>query len=261
MIEAKKSLGQNFFTNPNLAKRIVETVLSESTDIIVEIGPGQGFFSNLFKVIGENYLKNIIMIEKDDFLAFNLAELFPNNIVVNKDFLDWNFEELRQHSTEKITFFGSLPYNVSKKIIEKIIHSEYFKTDAYFIVQKEVAEKYTAKLPQNNLLATRTAIYAEVKKILDITPESFRPRPKVMSSLIRLSPIKRQYDFLINETTKIRFDRFLQNAYKQPRKKLSNNLKAYTFKENSKILKVLENRPQHISLEEYILLFRNISKD
>jgi len=261
MIKTKKSLGQNFFTNPNLAKKIVDIVLQNPTDIIVEIGPGQGYFSKLFREHGEDFLKNLVMVEKDDLLALNLKHLFPEYMIINQDFLDWDFEELKKYSSESITFFGSLPYNVSKKIIEKIVQSEYFKTTAFFIVQKEVAEKYVAQPPENNLLATRTNIYSKAKKILDITPESFKPRPKVMSSLISFTPEEKQYGELKKKDVKKEFDLFLQNAYKQPRKKLANNLKNYSFnKEEKRIEAILDRRPQHISLDDFYYLFSNISK-
>ena len=261
MIKTKKSLGQNFFTNPNLAKKIVDIVLQNPTDIIVEIGPGQGYFSKLFGERGKDFLKNLVMVEKDDLLALNLKHLFPEYIVVNQDFLDWDFEELKKYSSENITFFGSLPYNVSKKIIEKIVQSEYFKTTAFFIIQKEVAEKYIAQPPENNLLATRTNIYSKAKKILDITPDSFKPKPKVMSSLISFTPEEKQHEKLKKKEVRKDFDLFLQNAYKQPRKKLSNNLKNYLFnKEEKKIATILDRRPQHISLDDFFYLFSNISE-
>jgi len=261
MIKTKKSLGQNFFTNPNLAKKIVDIVLQNPTDIIVEIGPGQGYFSKLFGERGKDFLKNLVMVEKDDLLALNLKHLFPEYIVVNQDFLDWDFEELKKYSSENITFFGSLPYNVSKKIIEKIVQSEYFKTTAFFIIQKEVAEKYIAQPPENNLLATRTNIYSKAKKILDITPDSFKPKPKVMSSLISFTPEEKIYEELRKKDTRKEFDLFLQNAYKQPRKKLANNLKNYLFNKDAKrIESILDRRPQHISLDDFFYLFSNISE-
>ncbi len=258
-MEAKKSLGQNFFVNQNLAKRIVGEVLSNSVDILVEIGPGQGYFTKLFHEQG----KEVLLIEKDDVLARQLQESFPKSKVLNIDFLDWNFEDLKTNSGEKITFFGSLPYNVSKKIIEKIIQSEYFNSACYFIIQKEVAENYISNPPQNNFLATKSAIYADSKKIFDITPESFRPRPKVMSSLISFSPKSDSLALFEELSEKRRFDIFLQQSFKQPRKKLSNNLKNYTFStnESEKIQKLLERRAQHTSLEEFLFLFSNIRLD
>jgi len=255
-MEQKKSLGQNFFVNQNLAKRIVQEVLKESPEIIVEIGPGQGYFSKIFY----NQDVKLILIEKDDNLANQLSFTYPENVVINSDFLDWNFNELSTYPNEKITFFGSLPYNVSKKIIDKIIKSEYFKSPCFFIIQKEVAEKYLSRPPQNNYLATKTLLYANTKKIFDIAPDSFRPKPKVMSSLICFYPIK-DSDKLFSENNSIEeFDQFLQSAFKQPRKKLSNNLKRYLFKvdQQKRIVELLEKRAQHASLDDFYFLYSNV---
>ena len=255
-MEPKRSLGQNFFVNQNLAKRIAQEVFNESPDLIVEIGPGQGYFSKIFY---EQKAK-LLLIEKDDILAKELSSVFPKESVINRDFLDWNFEELSIFPKDKITFFGSLPYNVSKKIIDKIINSEYFRNPCFFIIQKEVAEKYTSSSPNNNYLATKTLLYAKTKKILDISPDSFRPKPKVMSSLIGFYPLKKSYGTFIENKSLEQFDIFLQSAFKQPRKKLLNNLKRYRFKEEQreKILELLERRAQHTSLEDFYLLFSNI---
>lgn len=251
MIKPRKSLGQNFFINNNLAKQIVQIVQNNKPKVIVEIGPGQGYFSNLFAQ--DNV--EIVMVEKDDVLAQNLSYTVKNSIVINKDFLEWDFKELAQYKREDITFFGSLPYNVSKKIIKKIIESEHFKNNAYFIIQKEVAEKYTEKQPNNSLLSLRTEIYADVKKLFDIKPESFNPRPKVTSSLTQFSPKTKAYEI----TNLTKFDEFMEEAFKQPRKKLANNLKRYKFTDDDRAIALLEKRPQHLSIEEYLLLFSNIS--
>lgn len=251
MIKPRKSLGQNFFVNNNLAKQIVEIVKSTNPKVIVEIGPGQGYFS---KLLSEGKTK-LVMVEKDDFLAQNLAYTIKESIVVNEDFLEWDFKQLAEYSPKDITFFGSLPYNVSKKIIEKILKSRYFKNNAYFIIQKEVAEKYTEREPDNNLLSLRTQFFADVKKLFDIKPESFNPRPKVTSSFTQFLPKEKELE--IKDFAK--FERFTENAFRQPRKKLSNNLKSYNFKDEKFVKTLLEKRPQHLSLEEYILLFNNIS--
>jgi len=251
MTKPKKSLGQNFFINNNLAKQIANIVEKNNPDVIVEIGPGEGYFSKLFS----NSETDIIMIEKDDILAQNLSFLFPKNIIVNEDFLEWDFKELAKYKREKTTFFGSLPYNVSKHIIKKIVESEYFKNSAYFIIQKEVAQKYTEREPNNNLLSLRTQMLADTKKLFDIGPESFKPRPKVTSSFVEFSPTKKH----VQVKDLIKFDEFTTDAFKQPRRKLSNNLKKYTFIVNDKTENLLEKRPQHLSLDDYIFLFSNIS--
>lgn len=225
IVKVKKSLGQNFFANKNLAQKIVKIVQDENPDVIVEIGPGRGAFS---QYMVKKY-NNTILIEKDNLLSKQLKERFPSSRILNVDFLKWNFTELEDFKKEKILFFGSLPYNVSKKIIKKIIKSSYFNTSCYFIIQKEVALKYTSKEPDNNLLAVTTNIYADTKRIFDISGESFKPKPKVESSFIKITPSKLRAD--VNREA---LEKFLKSCFKQPRKTLNNNLKDnYKFKNSN----------------------------
>ncbi len=240
-MELKKSLGQNFFINENLGNQILSYVFNESCPYIVEIGPGAGFFTMKLRNMG----KKILAIEKDDILSQKLIEQGIN--VVNIDFLDWDFKEIENKG---VIFFGSLPYNVSKPIISKIISSKYFTNNCFFIVQKEVAEKYIAKSPDSNLLSLRSQIYANCKKILDIGPSSFKPAPKVNSSLIMFSPNHR--DISVNILS---FESFLERCFTHPRKTLRNNLKGLEFSNDFE--KLLQKRPQHLSLEEYLQLFND----
>lgn len=244
----KKSLGQNFFINKNLSVQIAEIVLAENPDIIVEIGPGPGAFTQVF---AQEDVK-LLAIEKDDNLSVELKDLYPSITVRNIDFLDWDFSELQPLKNKGIIFFGSLPYNVSKKIIKKIISSEFFNSPSFFIIQKEVAEKYSAKEPDNNFLSLSSSLYAETNKLFNISPESFKPRPKVDSTFIQFTPKERPLEDIKA------VEKFLKNAFKQPRKTLHNNLKRnYTFtKEVSD--KLLQERPQHLSLEQYLYLFNNL---
>lgn len=241
-MKAKRSLGQNFFINENLGDTIISHILKEECQNIVEIGPGKGFFTK--KLIEGG--KNVIAIEKDDNFANDLS--LKNINVINRDFLDWDFKEIEE---KDVIFFGSLPYNVSKRIISKIIQSKYFTNNAYFIIQKEVADKYTAKEPQNNLLAVKMSLYAKAKILINISPHSFKPAPKVNSCLTI---------FLQNKEYNIQdiplFNTFLEKAFKQPRKTLKNNLKNYKFSNSMNIF--LNKRPQHLSTKDYITLFNGI---
>lgn len=244
-MKVKKSLGQNFFINENLGNRIIEYVFSENPDVLVEIGPGTGFFTRKLAV------KDIplLLIEKDDTLAQHLKAEFPKAHVVNKDFLDWDFEELSMYENKEILFFGSLPYNASKPIIQKIITSNHF-SNAYFIIQKEVAEKYTSL--QSNILNLKSRLYANPKKILDISPGSFMPKPKVNSTYIKFTHTNKTFDF-----DKTAFVSFLEKCFRSPRKMLSNNLQGITTNNISNQL--LTKRPADISMEEYIDIFISLS--
>ena len=244
----KKSLGQNFFVNKNLSTQIVEIVLKEKSDVIVEIGPGSGAFTQFFAKEDTK----LFAIEKDDNLSQELKDLYPSVTVKNIDFLDWDFSELEPFKEKNITFFGSLPYNVSKKIIKKIITSKFFKSPSFFIIQKEVAEKYCAKEPNNNFLSLSTALYADTNKLFNISPESFKPRPNVNSTFIQFTP-----KTVPLENSKA-FEKFLHNAFRQPRKTLKNNFgRNYSFTKED-IIPLLQERPQHLSLEQYLYLFNNV---
>jgi len=231
----KRSLGQNFFVNRHLAEYIVDKVKDVDTDSIIEIGPGTGFFTNLLIPI----FKNIVVIEKDNALAKDLILRFPNINVINSDFLDFDLDTLDSH---KSTFFGSLPYNISKAIIRKITQSKRFEHKSHFIIQKEVAEKYLYA-PPYSMLSLTTALYANCKKILDISKESFRPQPNVTSSLIQFSP-ERRYEKKQKELEKL-----ISLSFKSPRKTLYNNLKNTDYKKGAKIFDPM--RPAQLSLKEY----------
>ena len=129
-----------------------------------------------------------------------------------------------------------------KKVEEKAIN----------LIPKEVAEKYTARAPESNLLSLRAQIYSNCKKLIDIGPSSFRPSPKVNSSFIMFSPTNKDLDINIPA-----FESFLERCFNHPRKTLRNNLRSYKF--NSDFDKLLEKRPQHLSLEEYLQLFNHKS--
>ncbi|HOV34400.1 MAG TPA: rRNA adenine dimethyltransferase family protein [Candidatus Dojkabacteria bacterium] len=248
-MKPKKSLGQNFFVNKNLAEQIANIVLSEHHDVLVEIGPGQGYFTKIFVEKREN----IIAVEKDNELSNDLSIRFPQITVVNEDFLYWDFEQLKNLQDKKILFFGSLPYNTCKKIIKKVISSEYFNTASYFIIQKEVSQKYTNLEPKNNLLAIQTRLYADSKKLFDISGASFNPHPKVTSSLIKFLPSKKD----ITDTEE--FSAFLTECFKHPRKTLSSNLrqKYYVPPQYNELL---TKRAQHLSLEQYLQMFSEVKR-
>ena len=239
-MKIKKSLGQNFFVNENLGNYIINILANSNCTSVVEIGPGLGFFTE--KLIKK--FENVIVIEKDKEIAQNLKFQFPKILVINNDFLDIDLNTI---ASENTTFFGSLPFNVSKKIIKKVIESKYFTNPSFFIIQKEVAEKYLYKQPYS-ILSLTTAMYADCKKIFDISPDSFRPKPHVTSSFISFSPTEREID------NKEDIANLIKLSFRQPRKNILNNLKGTKFEKGAQKFKNL--RPEQLSLDDYIKLYK-----
>ncbi len=235
----KKSLGQNFFTNPSLGRHLVEKTLEGGIKGVVEIGGGRGFFTGLF--VEKNV--EVFVIEKDDVLSKNLEFLFPNITVFNDDIFSEKVSHLFKKSSEYVCF-GSLPYNISKKIISYVAQKSTLQ-NFFFIIQKEVAEKYSDG-EKSSVLFLLNSLYFDVKVLKNISPENFKPRPSVNSSFVKFSR---------NENLKLvddidSFTKYLHLAFKQPRKMLKNNLKGYGC--------VLEKRAQDLNLLEHINLWKSL---
>ena len=186
-IKAKKSLGQNFLIDRNVLSQIVDTVKIQDK-MILEIGPGSG---NLTSFIYKKKPKKIFAIEKDDKLALLLKEKFDNEInIINDDVLNVDENNI---SSEKLTVFGNLPYNISTEILSKWIirlNNKFWFDYLVLMFQKEVADRIIAKTNTSNYgrLSILSNWKLNIKKIIDIKPESFSPKPKVDSSLLLFTP-------------------------------------------------------------------------
>lgn len=257
-MKAKKSLGQNFFVNKNLAENIVETVLESAPTDLLEIGPGKGSFTLLFRKRLSD--ENIVLIEKDNELAAKWKSFYPEITVINKDVLNVNVGLQLQSGENRTVSFGSLPFNQSKRIIKKMLLDTVIKNH-YYIIQKEVAQKYceykSTDKKESNSLGITTKYIAEAKRIRDISPGSFRPIPKVYSSLIMFE----RKDFELEDYR--RFTDFVYDCFRYPRKMLKNNLKGtewfdkvFIDKRSSKSLQRV--RPGSLDYDDYVEIFKNI---
>ncbi len=242
-MKPKKSLGQNFFNNLNLAKKIVEIVYESQPKTVLEIGPGTGYFTRLFYEKGID----ITAVEKDSELSNDLYIRYPKSTIINADFLEIDLNELKLVSGETVCF-GSLPYNVSKRIIAKLLSSDTPISDFFFIIQKEVAQKYSSK--GSSLLGITGKLYADAQSILDISPGSFTPKPKVTSTLIHFHR-NNNIQKLKNVET---FLKLVRDSFSKPRKMLRNNLSAYEFSDS----KLLSKRPHEVTFEEYTALSNSL---
>ena len=188
-IKAKKSLGQNFLIDRYVLEQIVDTVDIKNKDIL-EIGPGSG---NLTTYILKKKPKRVFVVEKDNDLSLLLREKFNNEItIINDDILKVSEDKI---SNEKLTVFGNLPYNISTEILSRWIVNlgkNFWFESLVLMFQKEVADRIIAE--SNTSKYGRLSILSNwklnIKKILDIKPESFSPRPKINSTLLLFSPKK-----------------------------------------------------------------------
>ena len=252
MIKAKKSLGQNFLIDKNILEKIVNIIDVKDKNIL-EIGPGTG---NLTSYILNKNPKKFFVIEKDDELAINLKNKFDNKlIIINDDVLNVDEANLFE---DKLIVFGNLPYNISTEVISKWIINlgNHFWFDSLVLMfQKEVANRIIAKF--NTSKYGRLSIICNwklnIKKICDVKPESFSPKPKVDSSLLFFYPKK---DFIKIEDPK-NLEKITRIFFNQRRKMLK---KPYNqlFNGDQKVLKKLNIdlnlRPQNLNFDTYYKL-------
>ena len=253
MIRAKRSLGQNFLIDQNIIQKIVNIAEIGNKEIL-EVGPGTG---NLTSEILKKNPKKIYLVEKDNDLSNLLKDKFDKKITLfNDDILNFDEQSL---STNQIIVFGNLPYNISTEILCKWIinlKSEFCWFNKLILMfQKEVADRIISDFNTRNYgrLAILTNWRLKVKKIFDIGPECFSPRPKIDSSVLYFEP---KSNFIkIKEPKNIeKISRVFFNNRRKMLKKPYNQL----FNGNQKILDKLKInlnlRPQNLDFNTYYQL-------
>jgi 16S rRNA (adenine1518-N6/adenine1519-N6)-dimethyltransferase len=252
LIRAKKSLGQNFLIDKKILEKIVDITKIEHKTIL-EVGPGTG---NLTSYILKRNPKKVYVVEKDNILANNLNNNFKDQlIIINDDIL--NIDE-NSISKENLIVFGNLPYNISTEILSKWIINlqDTFWFDYLILMfQKEVADRIIAKF--NTKSYGRLSILSnwklDIKKVCDIKPESFNPKPKVESSLLLFSPKKNFFE-IKNPKNLEKITRIFFNQRRKMLKKPFNQL----FNGNTEILNKLNIdlnlRPQNLDFDKYYQL-------
>ena len=252
MINPKKSLGQNFLIDNKILEEITN-LIDITNETVFEVGPGTG---NLTEFILKQNPKKVIVIEKDVNLAKNLKKKFEEKvIVINDDVLKINESSF---FNEKVIVYGNLPYYISTEILIKWIinlKNNFWFYNMILMFQKEVAERIIAGVNTKNYgrLSILSNWKLDVKKIIDIKPESFYPKPKVDSSVLFFSP-KKQFHKINNPKNLEKITRVFFNH----RRKMLRNPFNQLFNGNLEIidkLKIdLKLRPQNLDFDTYYKL-------
>ncbi len=215
--------------------------MPNSDNLVIEIGPGLG---DLTEKLLEK--RRVLAIEIDKDLCEILKEKFPNLNLKCDDVLKLWQDGLAEEDYDLI---ANLPYYIATNIILKALKDEKAK-NILVLIQKEVAEKFSAKVGDRNFssLAIIAQSVAKVKKLFDIPPGAFTPAPKVVSSVILFEKFKKSYDE--------EFANFLKIAFSNPRKTLRKNLSKKYNLENFNLAKDI--RPHQVDTSTFFQLFSNL---
>ena len=249
----RKKWGQNFLNDSNLLKKIVKVVNPSQSDIIFEIGPGDGGLTeNFFPLV-----KSMIAIEIDPLLIRKLDQ--NKNLygltIVEGDVLNYNLDEL--NIKEPIKIIGNIPYNITSSIIFWLIEQLDFWEEAYIMMQKEVADRLVANVGTKayGRITVVTSAYLEKEISLYIPPEVFYPKPKIHSALVKFSKVKTQ---IISDDKFIKYNKMVKKAFSERRKMIRNSLSGYNFNEEVKDKIDFKRRPETLSPQEFAFLVKSL---
>jgi len=259
----KKSLGQNFLIDGNVLDRIIEAAELDKTRGAMEVGPGIGSLTERLaqeagKVASVEIDRRLIPILKD------VMSPYPHVNVVQGDILKIDLRQLWQEQFEGlagVSVVANLPYYVTTPIIMKLLEERLPIENIVVMVQKEVAERMSAKPggKEYGSLSIAVQYYCEPELVCVVPGKAFIPPPNVDSAVIKL---KRRSSPAVDVPDEDRFFRVVQAAFAQRRKTLANNLTSFSGKERKGELAELlreigiqpERRAETLSLQEFALV-------
>jgi len=218
----KRRLGQNFLVDKNAVERIISAVDPQPDETIIEIGPGRGALtSRLAEKTGR-----VIAIEFDRELAPQLRNQFSsrsNLEVIQADALTFDFCQAIEPVT-RARVVANLPYNIGTAILQRLIAQRECISEMTLMLQREVVDRIMAPAgsSERGYLSVLIEAYCEAERLFDVSPQAFRPAPKVWSSIVRLR--------VRPETTaQVKDEKLLWQVvsagFAHPRKTILNNLR------------------------------------
>ena len=243
MIKAKKSLGQNFLIDQNIIGKIVNLIDIKNKNIL-EIGPGSG---NLTEKILEKKPNNLDIIEIDNDLIKEL----------NKKFLKYKFINIINNDVIKSNLdkdydlvISNLPYNLSSKVLEKLILIKNLPKTMILMFQKEFAERL---LSENlNSINSLVKCFFSLELKFNVSKNCFRPIPKIQSSVLVFNKLNKS---LISKNEIESFIKFKRYIFSYKRKTLRKILKKYNIENSFN----LDLRAENLNLSDLIKIFRVIN--
>ncbi len=248
-MKTRKRFGQHFLHDPGVLKRIVAAIDPVRSDIVVEIGPGEGALTRPLL----DRVERLTAIEIDRDLAAGLSREFPAEklSVLVADALDFDFSML----PVGMRVVGNLPYSISTPILFHMAHYADRVRDMHFMLQKEVVDRMVAKhsTPDYGRLSVMLQMRFSMRKLFNVAAGAFRPPPKVESAVVRLIPLAGKPDW--NEAL---LEKIVREAFSARRKTLRNALPLEPGDYEALGIDP-KLRPENLSPEDYVRIARRAS--
>lgn len=244
-VKPKKSLGQHFLTDKNIARNIVDSLTWQGYNSVVEIGPGMGVLTEILLELPE---KEMRFVEIDRASVEFLNDRFPliRDKIVAGDILNMRLDDLFDNPFAVI---GNFPYNISSQLFFKILESRNLVNESVCMIQKEVAVRIaSAPGPKTyGILSVLLQAFYHIEYLFTVPPQVFIPPPKVQSAVISL---KRNNTLNLGCDEDL-FTRVVKTAFNQRRKTLRNSLKSILLNLDTSG-SFFQKRPEQLGVEEFI---------
>lgn len=254
-VRAKKHLGQHFLNDENIAQKIADTLTLKGYNKVLEIGPGTGVLTKY--LLKKDITTYVIEIDTESvkFLEENYPDLAPR--IVEKDILKYDLTET--FKDDSFAIIGNFPYNISTQIVFKTLEHRHQIPEFTGMFQKEVAERICHKEGSKayGILSVLVQAFYDAEYLFTVPPQVFNPPPKVESGVLRLI---RKSEFLLPCDEKLLF-KVVKRAFQQRRKTLRNSLKTFNLSDNLREDVIFGQRPEQLSVEQFIALTTKIEQD
>ena len=254
-VKAKKHLGQHFLTDESIAQQIADSLVGSNYKKVLEIGPGMGVLTKY--LLKKPYETFVVEIDKESVEYLQSHYLKLTNNIFSLDFLrhDWQ----TAFKNEQFAIIGNFPYNISTQIVFKTLELREFVPEFSGMFQKEVAERICSKKGSKvyGILSILAQAFYDVEYLFTVPPTVFNPPPKVDSGVMRMTR-KENYELPCDE--KLLFT-VVKTAFQQRRKTLRNSLKSLNLSEKLQEDIIFAQRPEQLSVEEFIALTQKIAAD
>ncbi len=246
IVRPKKSLGQHFLRDENIAKKIIGCISDEPVNIL-EIGPGTGVLS---KYLFANKNLNVRLVETDKEAVDYLLEHYPQekDNIFHDDFLA---SDAGKFFNENYTVIGNFPYNISSQIFFKVLSHRNQVSEVVCMIQKEVAERISSP-PGNKsygILSVLLQSYYDIEYLFTVSEHVFIPPPRVKSAVIRL----RRNNIGQLACNEAFFFRLVKAGFNQRRKTLRNALKPIMSTQIPDH-ELLSRRAEQLTVDEFVEL-------
>ena len=251
-VRAKKKLGQHFLKDLSIAEKITKTLLFDTYDKALEIGPGMGVLTQYLPFEKGNI--RLIEIDRDSIAYLKNKYPLQHQNIIEGDFLKYDLEEL--FGEESFAIIGNFPYNISTQIVFKTIENREQIPFFSGMFQKEVAERICEPpgTKKYGILSVLAQLFYTATYEFTVPPNVFSPPPKVDSGVLTL---KRKENYSLSCNEKLLF-KIVKMSFQQRRKTIRNSLKTLQLPINITEDSIFDLRPEKLSGDDFIALTQKI---